>query len=83
MERNNIQSLNFASGKKLGRPTVSVTLFDENGNFIEPTDDQRVGATQVLSRDGLRNQQEIPHQKDEISTVTQMNRTLFDEWLYS
>ena len=83
MERNNIQSLNFASGKKLGRPEKSLTLFDENGKFIEPSDNDRIIATQTLSRDGLRNQQEIPHQKDEIATITQMNRTLFDELLES
>jgi predicted NAD-dependent protein-ADP-ribosyltransferase YbiA (DUF1768 family) len=76
MEKNNIQSANFGSGKKLGRPSLSVEVFDTDNNFIEPKDFQK--GIQELSRDGLRNQQEIPHQKTEISTVTQMNRTLFD-----
>ena len=78
MEKNNIQSVNFASGKKLGRPGTSVQLFDEKGNFVEPSEEDMNKSIQVLSRDGLRTQQEIPHQKDEIATVSQMNRTLFD-----
>lgn len=78
MEKNNIQSANFASGKKLGRPTKSLKVFSEDGSFIEPTAEDMALASQVLSRDGLRNQQEVPHQKSHIATVTQMNRTLFD-----
>jgi alkylated DNA repair dioxygenase AlkB len=78
MEKNNIQSVNFASGKKLGRPGTSVQLFDEKGNFVEPSEEDMNKSLQVLSRDGLRTQQEIPHQRDEIATVSQMNRTLFD-----
>ena len=70
--------INFGSGKKLGRPTKSLTLFDENNNFIEPTSEDFESSKQFLSRDGLRNQQEIPDQKDKIRTVSQMNRTLFD-----
>jgi hypothetical protein len=82
MERNNIRAINFASGKKLGRPIRSVTLFNENGSqFIEPSANDTAAARQTLSRDGLRTQQEIPHQKDEIRTVSQMNRTLFDNML--
>ena len=83
MEQNDISSVTFASGKKLGRPGESVTLFDKNGNFVEPTKEATEKATQVLSRDGLRTQQEIPHQKDEIATITQMNRTLLDGLLES
>ncbi len=83
MENNDIQAVNFASGKKLGRPELSVSLFDKNGNFVEPSVEDLDKASQVLSRDGLRNQQEIPHQKDEIATVSQMNRTLFDQLLDS
>ena len=78
MEKNDIRSLNFVSAKKLGRPTEAVTVFDKNGNFVEPTKDATEGSVQLLSREGLRNQQEIPHQKQEIATVSQMNRTLLD-----
>ena len=81
MEKNDIQSANFASGKKLGRPALSVVVFDKDNNFIEPKDFEK--GLQELSRDGLRNQQEIPHQKREIATVSQMNRTLFDGLLES
>lgn len=82
MERNNIRAVNFASGKKLGRPVKSVALFNEDGSeFIEPTADQWNAALQTLSREGLRTQQEIPHQKDEIRTVSQMNRTILDGML--
>jgi ABC-type dipeptide/oligopeptide/nickel transport system ATPase component len=81
MEKNNIQSVNFASGKKTGRPALSVEVFDKENNFIEPVDFAK--GLQVLSRSGLRNQQEIPHQKSKISTVSQMNRTLFDGLLES
>lgn len=81
MEKNNIQSANFASAKKLGKPSLSVEVFDKDNNFIEPVDFEK--GLQELSRDGLRNQQEIPHQKDEIATVSQMNRTLFDGLLES
>lgn len=82
MERNNIRAVNFASGKKLGRPVKSVALFNQDGSeFIEPTADQWNAALQTLSREGLRTQQEIPHQKDEIRTVSQMNRTILDGML--
>ena len=83
MEKNDIQSVNFASGKKLGRPSEVLALFDDNQNFVEPTEELLNKGIQVLSRDGLRTQQEIPHQKDEIATVSQMNRTLFDGLLQS
>ena len=78
MEKNNVRSVNFASAKKLGRPTKSLELFDKDNNFVEPSDDDFKSSMQLLSRDGIRNQQEIPEQKDKISTVTQMNRTIFD-----
>ena len=78
MEKNNVQSLNFASGKKLGRPGSALSLFNEKGDFVEPTKEAFDGNVQVLNRDGLRTQQEMPHQKSHIATVTQMNRTLFD-----
>ena len=81
MEKNGISSLNFASSKKLGRPSVSVVLFDKEGNFTEPSTDDTIKATQVLERAGLRTQQEIPSQKDEIRVVSQMNRTLLDNLL--
>ena len=81
MEKNNVQSANFGSGKKLGRPSVSLEVFDKDNNFIEPKNFDK--SIQVLSRDGLRNQQELPHQKDEIANVSQMNRTLFDGLLNS
>jgi hypothetical protein len=78
MEKNSVRSVNFASAKKLGRPSKSLKLFDENNNFIEPSKEDFEASKQLLSRSGIRNQQEVPEQKDEIATVTQMNRTLFD-----
>lgn len=81
MEINNIQAANFASGKKLGRPGISVKLFENDGTFVTPDQNILDAAVQELSRSGLRTQQEIPHQKDEIRVVTQMNRTLFDNML--
>ena len=81
MEKNDIASLNFVSGKKVGRPKSAVTLFDKDGNFVEPAQEQTDIAVQTLSRLGLRTQQELPGQKSEITTVTQMNRTMFDGML--
>ena len=78
MEKNNVRSVNFGSGKKLGRPTKSIQLFDKDNNFIEPSKEDFESSKQLLSRSGLKNQQEIPDQKDEIRVVSQMNRTLFD-----
>lgn len=83
MEKNNIRSLNFISAKKLGRPAYSVTIFNKDGNFVEPSETDTKNAIQELSRDGFRTQQEIPEQKQEIKTVSQMNRTLFDKMLDS
>ena len=83
MEKNNVQSLNFASAKKLGRPSSALSLFNDKGEFVEPTKEVFDGNMQVLSRDGLRTQQEMPHQKSHIATVSQMNRTLFDGLLES
>ena len=78
MEKNNVRSVNFGSGKKLGRPTKSIQLFDKDNNFIEPSKEDFESSKQLLSRSGLKNQQEIPDQKNEIRVVSQMNRTLFD-----
>ena len=78
MEKNKVNSVNFISAKKLGRPKNSVSFFNAEGNFVEPDAKQTKVATQVLSREGLRTQQEIPDQKDMIATISQMNRTLFD-----
>jgi hypothetical protein len=78
METNNIQSANFKSAKKTGQPSKIVKVFGENDEFITPSASDVKEATQVLDREGLRNQQEIPGQKEEISNVSQMNRTLFD-----
>lgn len=83
MEKNNVQSLNFASAKKLGRPSSALSLFNDKGEFVEPSKEAFDGNMQVLSRDGLRTQQEMPHQKSHIATVSQMNRTLFDGLLES
>jgi alkylated DNA repair dioxygenase AlkB len=81
METNNVQSVIFNSGKKLGRPGTSLKLFDNDGNFLEVDNNDLIKAKQVLSRDGLKNQQEIPHQKSEITNVSQLNRRIFDELL--
>lgn len=81
MEKNDIRSAAFKSGKKLGRPSKSIRLFEQDGTFVEPTQNDILSSIQVLSRDGLKTQQEIPHQKEEITNVSQLNRRIFDEML--
>jgi ribA/ribD-fused uncharacterized protein len=84
MENNDIQSVNFASAKKLGRPSESIQLFDENNNFVIPDLTSKENTFyQTLTRDGLRKQQVVPDQKDHIMTISQMNRTLLDGLLES
>jgi predicted NAD-dependent protein-ADP-ribosyltransferase YbiA (DUF1768 family) len=78
MESNNIRSANFKTAKKVGQPEKILTVFDENENFIQPSNSDLAGAVQTLSREGLHTQQEIPLQKDEISNISQANRVLFD-----
>lgn len=78
MEKNNIRSASYESAKKIGQPELILEVFDETGNFIEPTEESVEKAKQTLSREGLYTQQEIPYQKSEITNVSQMNRTLFD-----
>jgi len=78
MEKNNIRSASYESAKKIGQPELILEVFDETGNFIEPTKESVEKAKQTLSREGLYTQQEIPYQKSEITNVSQMNRTLFD-----
>lgn len=78
MEKNKIRSASYESAKKIGQPESILTVFDENGNFTEPTKEQLEKSRQTLSRDGLYTQQEIPYQKSEITNISQMNRTLFD-----
>ena len=78
MESNNIRSANFKTAKKVGQPEKVLTVFDENENFIQPSNSDLAGAVQTLSREGLHTQQEIPLQKDEISNISQANRVLFD-----
>lgn len=78
MENNDIQSANFISAKKVGSPVSVLNLFDKNERFVEPTSDALFRSTQTLDRDGMRTQQEIPHQKTEINNVSQMDRQLFE-----
>lgn len=78
MEKNDIQSANFISAKKVGSPVSVLNLFDSNERFVEPTADALFRSTQNLDRDGMRTQQEIPHQKTEINNVSQMDRQLFE-----
>lgn len=80
METNDVQSAAFESAKKVGQPNEIVTVFDKDGNFVDPGTGFTV---QSLDREGLHTQMEIPYQKDEITTVSQMNRTLFDGLLDS
>jgi hypothetical protein len=74
MEEKDIHSAHFESTKKVGQSKTTAQAFDENGNFITPVK----YTVQNLSREGLHTQQEIPYQKDHITNVSQMNRTLFD-----
>lgn len=84
MENNGIQAVNFASAKKLGRPVESIQVFDKNNVFTEPDLTGKENTYyQTLTRDGLRKQQVVPDQKDHITTVSQMNRTLLDGLLQS
>jgi hypothetical protein len=78
MEKNNIASAAFKTATKVGSPVQLLEVFDEDGNFIEPTESELEENMQVLSREGLRNQQEIPHQKEAINVVSQMDRQLFE-----
>jgi len=78
MENNNIQSAPFDTGKKVGSPGKALEVFDSEGNYVEPTALQLKKVTQSLNREGLRTQQEIPAQKDEINVVSQMDRQLFE-----
>lgn len=78
MENNNIRSANFESAKKTGTPGKPLQVFDEKDYFIEPSLDELNAVRQTLTREGLRTQQEIPHQKSEINVVSQMDRQLFE-----
>jgi hypothetical protein len=78
MESNNIRSANFKTAKKTGQPEKVLTVFDENENFITPSNADLAAGVQTLGREGLHTQQEIPLQKDEISNISQANRVLFD-----
>lgn len=78
MENNNIRSANFESAKKTGIPSKPLQVFNEKGEFVEPTIEQLNSVRQTLSREGLRTQQEIPYQKSEINVVSQMDRQLFE-----
>ena len=78
MENNNISSAPFESAKKTGIPAAPLELFDANDNFVEPTKERLAEVRQTLNREGLRTQQEIPAQKDEINVVSQMDRQLFE-----
>lgn len=78
MEKNKVGSAAFKSATKTGSPVQLLEVFDAEGNFIEPTKDELAVNKQELSREGLRTQQEIPHQKEEINVVSQMDRQLFE-----
>jgi len=74
----NIRSGNFKTAKKTGQPGNIIKLFDKEGNFVRPSDKDLENSKQVLSREGLRTQQEIPGQKEEIRNMSQANRVLFE-----
>jgi hypothetical protein len=78
MESNKIRSANFESAKKTGIPSAPLEIFDVDDNFIEPSEADLARVRQTLTREGLRTQQEIPPQKDEINVVSQMDRQLFE-----
>lgn len=78
MEKNKVGSAAFKSATKTGSPVQLLEVFDTDGNFIEPTKAELAGNIQELSREGLRTQQEIPHQKELINVVSQMDRQLFE-----
>ncbi len=78
MEKNNVGSAAFKTATKTGAPISTLEVFDDNGNFIEPSEAEFSSNVQTLSREGLRTQQEIPHQKEMINVVSQMDRQLFE-----
>jgi hypothetical protein len=82
MESKDIASANFDSAKKTGQPGTLVQAFDKDGRFVQPEDKVAEKATQNVSRDGLRTQQEIPKQKDEITNISQLNRNQLDGLLH-
>lgn len=78
MENEDIQSANFDTAKKVGSPGKALEVFDKEGRYIAPKQADLNKVTQTLNREGLRTQQEIPAQKDEINVVSQMDRQLFE-----
>jgi hypothetical protein len=73
-----IRSGNFKTAKKTGQPGEVIKLFDKEGKFVRPNDKAFDNSKQTLSREGLRTQQEIPGQKEEIRNISQANRVLFE-----
>lgn len=79
MEQHSIAAAAFDSAQKLGQPIEPLEVFHgETGEFLNPKQEDIQRAVKSQLREGLRTQQEIPKQKSEISTVSQLNRNLFD-----
>lgn len=82
MENNDIARANFASGKKVGAPIKPLVVFNPDGSFVEGAfkTDTWKEASQVLSRSGIRIQQEVPYdeEKEAIRTVSQMNKLIVE-----
>jgi hypothetical protein len=76
METKNIRRAQFVSAKKIGA-AKPVEAFDKKGNFVSILD----APVQVLSRDGFRIQQEVPHDpyKDKIQIFSQANKLIISD----
>lgn len=79
MERNDVQRAVFKSGKKLGVPEQTASVFDGDGKFVGKSSKMNA-ATQTLDRAGFRIQQEVPYDesKGKILTVSQMNKLIVE-----
>lgn len=74
----------YQSANKVGAVTTPISVFDENNNFIENSDEAIEAASLELSYDNLRIQQDVPAKfakknKDEVSLGTQIMKLLFGD----
>jgi len=79
MEQKGIQRANYISAKKIGAPKNSLVVFDSEGKFTNPTDEEITAAMQMLPRKNLGVQQDVPYDmfKEEVGLVSQMNKLAF------
>jgi hypothetical protein len=79
MVENKIDRTSFTSAVKVGSFREPQSLFDQDGNFVEPVGDIKQSMYENLSYKGFRIQQETPYydEEAEISRVTQASKLLF------